>query len=294
MTGTNSPKEKKSPDSTIVAAVITGVVTIIVTAITVFANRPPASQPTPTPVIIEVTSTIPPVFPTDTVPPDAPTSTPAPTNTPLPEPTSTATDVPLLTAGEDWLQNCISLVWQAYPDAGVPVPGDGCYQEPLANVFAMNDQHLTFFYEEKVLSAKLIGLFAEVPSDSLVEVVLHLDEISGGEVWVGIMGDMNVDARGLVLMAPQGNAKNSAFSVRTMPNFEELFLSSKYKKDGGDYVLSFDVLPTTVGATIEKYTPINPVPVASPKKYLFVGIRALPGGTNRITGHFMDLKITAR
>lgn len=286
-------KEKKSPDSTIVAAVITGVVTIIVTSITVFANRP-ASQPTPTAIVVEVTPTAPPVVPTDTVPPDAPTSTPAPTNTPLPEPTSTATEIPLLAAGEDWLQNCISQVWQVYPATLTAAADGGCYQEPVANIFAMRDKHLTFFYEDKVATASLVGLFVELPSDATVEVTLHIDDISGGEVWVGVLGDTNVDAKGLVIMAPQGSATNSAFSVRTMPNFEELFLTSKYKKDSGDYLFSFDVLPNTVGATVEKYTPINPVSVPSPKKYLFVGYRALPGGTNRILGHFMDLKITAK
>ena len=285
-------KEKKSPDSTIVAAVITGVVTIIVTSITVFANRP-ASQPTPTAIVVEVTPTVPPVGPTDTVPPDAPTSTPAPTNTPLPEPTSTATEIPLLAAGEDWLQNCISQKWLVYPDPNMDANA-GCYQAPVANIFAISDQHLTFFYNDKVTTAQLVGMFVEIPSASLVEITLHIDEISGGEVWVGVMGDTNVDTKGLVLMAPQGNAKNSAFSVRTMPNFEEMFLTSKYKKDTGDYLFYFDVQPTMVGATIEKYTPINPVPVASPKKYLFVGIRALPGGTNSISGYFRDLKITPK
>lgn len=287
--------EKKPIDSTVMAAIITGIVTIVVTAITVLGPKlignkgEPVEKNTPTPVVIVATPTVASPVPAT----DAPASTPVEANTPLPEPTVAPTEIPLLEAGQDWLQNCISQKWVVYPDPNADASA-GCYQAPVANIFATSDQHLTFFYSDRVLSANLIGLFAEIPSASLVDITLHIDEISVGEVWVGVMGDTNVDAKGLVLMAPQGNAKNSAFSIRTMPNFEELFLSSKFKKDNGDYVISFDVSPTTVGATLEKYTPINPVPVASPKKYLFVGIRALPGGTNSISGYFRDLKVTPK
>ena len=73
---------KKGMDSTVTAALIGVIGTIIVTVITVFANRQPATPQPPTAVFY--TSTIPPtVVATDTVPAGESTSTPEPvTSTP--------------------------------------------------------------------------------------------------------------------------------------------------------------------------------------------------------------------
>jgi hypothetical protein len=290
----------KEGDSGKNTQLIVAVIGLIGVLLTVFVpiirdNIKEKNLATQTPIIIVATPTTAntPV-PTDTVPPGMPTSTPAPTSTPVPLPIPTDTSEPALAAGKDWLQNCISVVWMAYPDAATAGNDSRCYLEPVADVFAMRDQRFTVFYENKVSSAEVVGMFAEVPSDSVVELIVHLDEISVGELWVGMLGDANFDAKGLVVAAPEGNAKNSAFSVRTMPGVKELTLTNKFKKDTGDYLISFDVSPNSVVLTLEKYTTFNPVAVPSDKKYLFIGYRALAPSTNHIEGSFFDLKITPR
>ncbi len=290
-------KESDSGKNTPLIVAIIGLIGVLLTVFVPIIRDSVKEKnlPTQTPIIIIATPvviipTVATPVPTDTVPPGMPTSTPAPTATPVPE---SATPEPLA-AGKDWLQNCIGVVWMAYPDAAT-VGNDGkCYLEPVADAFAMRDQRFTVFYENRVSSAEVVGMFAEVPSDSVVELVMHLDEISAGELWVGMLGDANFDAKGLIVAAPAGNAKNSAFSVRTMPGVRELTLTNKYRKDTGDYLISFDVSPNSVVLTLEKYTTFNPVALPSDKKYLFIGYRALAPSTNHIEGSFFDLKITPR
>lgn len=248
------------------------------------------NQPTQTPIIIVATPTVSTPVPTDTVPPGEPTSTPAPTDTPTPEPTFT----PLpLEAGQDWLQNCISTVWKVYPASTSTSTNGTCYVEALAGVFSITDQHLNLFFDDKVTGEQTVGIFVKVPSNSIVDVNVHLEQIDVGELWVGIFARDDINSDGLLIAAPQGNPNNSAFAIRTMPDNDGP-LTSKFKKDNGNYLFSFDVVPSKVGVTIEKYTTFNPVPVSSEEKWLFLGYRALFGNTNHIEGDFFDLKITPR
>jgi hypothetical protein len=290
---------KKEMDPSVRIQLIVGILGLVGVLLTVFVpiiqdNLEQKNLPTQTPIIIVATPTVSTPVPTDTVPPGEPTSTPAP-NTPTPEPTFTFTPTAIpLEAGQDWLENCIGVSWQVYPESTITENDGKCYKEPVAQVFAIQDQHFSVFFENKVSSAEIVGMFVEVPSDSTVEINMHIDKIDVGELWVGVLGAPNFETNGLVIVAPSGNANNSAFSVRTMPDGKQLFLSSKFKKENGDYLFSFDVAPNTVAGTLEKYTPVNPVPVPSDKKYLFIGYRALFGNTNHIEGNFFDLKITPR
>ena len=80
-----APKEKKSIDSTVLAAIIGGIVTIAVTAITVFANRPAAATPVPVQVTVPVvvTATFVAVTTTNTIETANPTAAPV-ADTPVP------------------------------------------------------------------------------------------------------------------------------------------------------------------------------------------------------------------
>lgn len=288
-------KESDSSRTQLLVGILGLVGVIIAALIGVFApiiqeNLRQKNLPTQTPIVIIATPTV-----STPVKPDETVSTTAPTVIPSPEPTFTFTPstVPF-EAGKDWLENCINIAWQVFPTTTTTENDGKCYKEPVAQAFSMHDQHLSVFFENKVSSAEIVGMFAEVPPDAIVEINIHLEQIDIGELWVGLMGDPNFEANGLVVAAPPGNANNSAFSIRTMPDGEQLTLTSKFKKDNGNYLVSFDVKPGAIGVTLEKYTAISPVPAPSDKKYLFVGYRALFGSTNHIEGDFFDLKITPR
>jgi len=245
---------------------------------------------TQAPIIIVLSPTGVTPSPTDTVLPGTPSSTPVP-DTPTPEPTFTP--VPTLAAGKDWLEGCISTTWRVYPESISPSSKDGCYMKPVALAFTVRNRHLEVFYDNKVTAADVVGVFVEVPSDSLVEFTVHLDNIDTGELWMGIFGEPNLDSKGLVLGAPDGNQKNSAFVVHTMPG-DKRFTTGKFNKPAGDYLVTFDVSPNSVTALLEKYTSIETVSVPSETKWLFLGYKAFPGNTNHIEGYFFDLVITPR
>src|SRR5258706_6988289 len=138
----NSSSRKIDPS--IIAALIGVIGTIIVTLITVNANKQPAA-PTgaPTSPVISTNTSIPSPVPTDTVPAGEPTSTPAPaTDTPVP----TFTLVPSMPIGQDWSSRCISTFWQPYP-ANVPMldAGNGCWKQPVL-VYSSTSGKMTFAY----------------------------------------------------------------------------------------------------------------------------------------------------
>jgi len=253
-------------------------------------NLKQRNQPTQTPIIIVASPTVSIPVPTDTVPPGEPTSTPAPTDTPTPEPTFTP--VPL-EAGKDWLSNCISTVWQVFPENTSFSTKDGCYNRPLANVFSARSQRLEVFFDGRVGADEVVGIFVEIPSDSLVEFTAHLDKIENGELWMGIFADKNIDSKGLVLAVPEGNMNNSAFVVRTLPG-DDKYLTGKFKKDSGDYLVSFDVTPNVVNGILEIYNSVGTGSVPSETKWLFLGYRATAGGTNLISAYFSNLVVNPR
>ena len=275
---------------------ILGFVGVLITAaVAIYApiiqeNIRQKNLPTQTPIIIIATATVASPVPTDTVPPNEPTSTPAPTDTPTPEPTFTP--VPL-EAGQDWLANCISTVWKVFPESTGFTTKDGCYTRPLANVFSARSERLEVFFDGRVGSDEVVGIFVEIPSDSLVSFTTHLNNIENGELWMGIFADKNLDAKGLVLAAPEGNMKNSAFAVRTLPGNDK-YLTGKFKKDSGDYLVSFDVTPNSVNAILEIYNSVGTASVPSETKWLFLGYKASPGGSNVISGYFSNLVINPR
>src|ERR1044071_1875060 len=142
--GNDMSTNKRSIDPAIIAALIGVMGTVCVTAVTLYVNyfgpRPPSPtaivQPTWT-VAVPATATIAntPV-PTDTVPVGEPSSTPAP-DTPTPQPTFTSAP-PVI--GDDWANNCISALWQPYPNIQTEQK-DGCLV-PLVDKFYTANGHL--------------------------------------------------------------------------------------------------------------------------------------------------------
>ena len=283
-------KKEKSPEIT--AAWIGVVGTLVVTVVTIILTRPqPTPEPaTPAPVVITATS-MPTAVPTDTVPPGEPTSTPAPTDTPTPTPTPFT----VLDAGKDWLQGCISTVWTVYPSSVLSPSNEGCYIKPVASALSVRNQRLDLFVDKSVSSTEVVGVYVEVPSDSVVTLFVHLDKIEAGELWIGVTsGEDILNNTGFLIVVPEGNATNSSFAAYTMPDDKRFYLSDKLKKDSGDYEITFDISPNEVSALIEKYSPVTRQPVSSDKKYLFIGYQAVFGKRNHIEADFFNLAIAPR
>lgn len=249
-------------------------------------------KPTQTPVIVIATATQPDTpVPADTLPPNEPTFTPVPA-TPTLEPTLTPTP---FDAGNDWLNECISVVWKLYPESTAATTDGNCYTEPVAGAFSVRNQKFEIFYSDKASTDQVVGVFVEIPSDSLVEFTMHLTNIEIGELWTGVFAEPKIDTSGVAIGAPAGKMDNSAFVVHKMPG-DSRYTTGKTKKVSGDYPFAFDVSPSSVVVLLDKYTTIDTVPVSSTNnsKWLFIGYKVLAGQTNIVSGTISDLKITPR
>ena len=287
-------KEKRSIDSNIIAALIGVMGTIIVTVITLYANRPaPVPQPTPYP-----TWTIPPTatiantpVPTDTVPAGDPSSTPAP-DTPTPAPSFTPAPPDI---GQDWGNNCISARWIVSGLSLQPSQQNGCLTGPV-DKFYTSGGHLAFAYTDRVSSATISGLFAQLPSNGTASLQFHLTEVSKGEVLIGIFSDPDVNSRGMFLVIPASNdVRKQKMLVRTMPNGDTFAQTNgPVSSSSATYDVSFDFNQGNVIVKL-KNNQINlgTVPLNSPNKWLFLGYQAL-SGTNRLQADFFALAVKPR
>jgi len=277
---------------------------IITSVLTIYApviqeafkqKNPPTDSPAN---VLVVTATFPPTaVPTDTVPPGDPTSTPAPaTDTPVPTFTFTAAP-PALAAGEDWLQNCISTAWKVYPGSQAVSDNNGCYVKFLDG-FSIRDQRLTLTITSKsVPTEETVGMFVEIPSNAVIDLNVHLRNIDAGEIRTGIFQEPDIRSQGVMAVVPAGNPKNSAFAVHSMPADIREYISGKFKKDNGDYLITFDVASGNVIVRFEKYTSVKPIDVqadANGKKWLFIGYKAIVGKNNTMDANFFGLTITPR
>ena len=274
---------------------IVGVLGFLGVVLTVFVpiirdNLTGRQQPAPTPIIIVATPTQADTpVPTFTIPPDAATSTAIP-DTPTIEPTASP-----FPAGVDWANDCISALWKTYPESVGTTLNGNCYNEPVAGAFSVRGQKLEIFYSDRASADGVAGMFVEIPSDSVVELTLHLTNIETGELWMGVFAEPKIDASGVAIAAPAGKMNNSAFVVHKMPG-DSRYNTGKFRKDSADYLVSFDVSPSAVSPILEKYTTIDTVPVSgtTSTRWLFIGYKVLAGKTNVISGTISDLKISAR
>src|SRR6266498_4361841 len=286
--------DNKKIDPAVLAAIITVVGGIIITLITTLANRPARQLPTATPPptwtnVPTATITDTPV-PTSTVPAGEPTSTPAP-DTATPAPTFTPTPPPI---GADWVNNCISAMWKPFPD--IPVEQkDGCLV-PLVDKFYTTNGHLAFAYSDRVSSAQIFGLFAQLPSDGTASLKVHLTDITKGEILIGIFSAPDPSSNGMLLVLPFGkDLQEQRMLVRTMPD-KKTFAQTDGPVISSTqmYDMSFDFNGGNVNVKL-KNNQINlgTVPVISTDKWLFIGYQVL-NGTNNLQADFFDLAVQKR
>jgi len=291
MSNNKSSKEKKSPDSTIVSSIIGGIVTITVTAITIyFANRPPTPSTPATPIVITAT-TAPTAIPTDTVPPGEATSTPAPaTDTPVPTSTFTATPAPVA-IGEDWKAGCISSLWVLFPIADTPAE-NGCLK-PGVDKFYTTNGRLAFVYSDNVSGAEIHGLFAKLPNSGRLSLNMELGEVANGEILIGVFGAPDISSNGAMLVIPAtNNLDRTKMFLKSMPG-QKLFSQSSgpVESNSGIYDMFFTFDNGEVYVTLKSgQINLGTVPALSSERWLFIGYQVFIGG-NRLRAEFFNLVI---
>lgn len=279
---------KSSIHPSIIAALIGVMGTIIVTLITIYANRiAPPPQPTPFPTWTSMpTSTITDTpVPTDTVPAGDPTSTPAP-DTATPEPTFTLAPPAI---GGDWANGCISALWQPYPSSIQPGQMNGCLLQPV-DKFYTSGGRLAFMFNGRVGGAQIYGLFAPLPSDGTVSLSVFLTDVTNGEVLMGTFAEPDPASSGVLLVFPSGNnVKRQRVILRTMPN-ANIFSQSDRPLEANppiyDAFLDFN-RDTVKVSVLQNQIDLGSVPVVSANKWLFLGYQVL-NGSNRLQAEFFS------
>jgi hypothetical protein len=288
--------DKKPIDPAVLAAIITvsgGIIIALIT--TLIPNLPAAKSPTPKPpatwTLVATSTIVDTPRPTDTVEAGEATSTPAP-DTPTPEPTSTP-EPPAV--GGDWVNGCISASWKPYPSSVQPEQKDGCLVQ-LVDKFYTSGGRLAFTYSGRVGGAETYGLFAQLPSDGTVDMSVLLNEITNGEVLIGVFAQPDIKSDGALLVFPASkNVKKQQAILRQMPG-ETLFAQSgrALEADPAIYDVAFDFNGGTVKVKLlNGQINLGSIPVVSAQKWLFIGYRVL-NGTNRLQAEFFSPVIQQR
>lgn len=290
-----SKSSRKSLDPSVLAALIGVVGTIIVTLISIYANRPPAPQPTPVPptAVVYTDTVMPTVIPTDTVPANEPTSTPAPaTLTPSPVPAPT-----LIPVGADWQENCISSLWVPYPsDLEVKSDDIGCLVQPVGKFYTTTNR-LAFSFDERVSSAQIYGVFAKLPSDGTLDIDVQLTTVVNGEVLMGVFANPDVDSTGAMIVIPASRdvTKKQKMILKTMPG-QKTFAQTADSLSASPpiYDANFDFNGGSVKVHVKNnQIDLGSIAVVSAEKWLFLGYQVFTG-TNTIQAEFLNLIIQSR
>ena len=291
-----STKSPRRMDPSIIAALIGVCGTITVTVITLFAGRFNSSATPTAPAygtsILLPTETMTNTFtaiPTDTVPPGESTSTPAPaTETPVPS----ATPVPPVAIGDDWPAGCISTWWKPYPPS-VPVieRGDGCWQEPV-HIFSAENGDLDFLSSRGNGGTEIYGLFAPLPESGSVTFYVKLAQLDNVDLLMGIYAEPDIiNAQGLLMTIPNERLnklrivqKDNVISYNTLQGTSIL-------DQGNGFWITFTFTPNSASSTVNPSVFVaNPISIASPQKWLFLGYKGLPGSYS-LEGRFFALDV---
>jgi hypothetical protein len=283
----NSSSRKIDPS--IIAALIGVVGTIVVTLISINANKqPPVPTPVPTPIIASTNTTIPSPEPTDTVPPGDPTSTPAPaTDTPVP----TFTIVPPVAIGQDWGQNCISSLWKPFPSTIPTVDnGNGCWKAPVY-VFSASNGQLSFLGSRTTSGGQEVyGMFAPLPEAGIVTVTIHLRDLSNVDLWTGVFAEPDINSQGILMTIPAGNVKNRLIVQKEIPSYDNI-QKTQMINQGDGFIMTFEFSTLSVRALVNRNLFVtNPAAVPSAQKWLFLGYKGL-SGSYRIEGAFLNFEL---
>ena len=294
-------------DPAIIAALIGVMGTVCVTIITLYVNtvgigpRPQATDPVQPP-----TWTVPPTVtvantpvPTDTVPVGDPTSTPEPP-TQTPEPTLTAVPPAI---GADWANNCISVLWRPYPETVQTIATNGCFAQPIlmseqVNLFFTENGSLKFSVNRTFENSQVYGLFAPIPASGIVRIDTNLRRVQGGEIWMGVFAEPNINSQGLVAVLPPGeNIRNRELVQRKMPEQAEIQRLDTFAEDPTQdpprYSIVFELVNGEVRIQKIGETEFTSVPLGSAQPYLFVGYQVL-SGNNRMDADFLNLLVQAQ
>lgn len=282
----SSPSRKVDPS--IIAALIGVIGTVVVTLISINANKQPA-VPTQTPIIIVASPTQAPVIPTDTVPAGDPTSTPAPV-TDTPEPTFTVTVVPPVAIGQDWGAGCISSLWKPYPISIATFERDGCLLEPV-HIFSADNGRLSFLGgRDGNGGEEVYGLFAPLPESGSVTVYIRLKDLSNVDLWTGIFAEPDITSRGLLMTIPAGNVKNRLVVQKEVPSYETM-QTTQMVSQGDGFIMTFEFSPLSARALVNRNLFVtNPESIPSSQKWLFIGYKGL-AGVYRIEGDFFNFEL---
>lgn len=286
-----SEPRKSRIDPTIIAALIGVCGTVMVTLITLLVNW---SGPTPTPTALPIaswtpvsisTSTIAPTpLPTDTAAVGAPSSTPAP-DTATPEPTPTFAPPPI---GQDWANNCISVLWTPFPPVDTTVT-NGCLSQPIHFLFATSGR-LEFVIQSRYENTEQYGMFAKLPANGTAKIEVFLTNLQDGEIWMGIFAQPDINSQGIIVVIPPGDVKNRPLVQKTMPGQVQYFETQSFPQNSAIYNVEFQFGSGSVGTVLMGETVVDPVPVGPTEQWLFVGYQ-VKKGSNRIQAAFLNLVV---
>jgi hypothetical protein len=221
--------------------------------------------------------------PTSTVPVGNPTSTPAP-DTPTPEATFTPAPPAI---GSDWANGCISVLWQVYPPTISTTSSNGCLLEPV-HLFNAFDRRLTFTLTGEFDNAEVFGLFAPLPPTGTASLQAFLKTLQGGEIWMGVFAEPNMESQGTVVVIPPGDEARRPLIQKTMPGQGEVQQTEPFSQNPPVYSVLFEFANGTVTTTVMNNTVFSAVPVGSGQQWLFVGYQ-VRNGRNRIDAEFLNL-----
>jgi len=227
-------------------------------------------------------------MPTDTTLPGDPTSTPAPpTDTPVP----TFTIVPPVVIGQDWGQDCISALWKPYPDTIPTIDnGNGCWKAPVY-VFSASNGQLSFLGSRISNGGQEVyGMFAPLPANGTVTVTIRLRDLTNVDLWTGVFAESDITSQGILMTIPAGNVKNRLIVQKAIPSYDNM-QKTQMINQGDGFIMTFEFSPLSVRALVNRNLFVtNPAPVASDKKWLFLGYKGL-SGNYRIEGAFLNFEL---
>lgn len=181
-------------------------------------------------------------------------------------------------AGVDWTYSCIAdYNWTIYfSDLFDEIPRDelGCYAQPILDVFYTKDNGLYIFAQPVgLISSKEYGLFTQLPQSGNVSLMLDLNDIDNGQVWIGVFENSDVHSEGVLLVAPPGDVRSQAFALKTMPTEKKVEISRIFQNPDGKYTVGFELEFGSIIASVEGVT-MTPIPFTPRSRWLFIGYRA--------------------
>lgn len=310
--GTSRPEETPKPLSPFLAALerlrflldIKYISILIAILVLLFGNNvyqqvtghsifAPAPTPTSTATLaFTSTSTFLPTA-TETLAP-TPSNTPEPTFTSIPPTdtlTPTLTVVPPVALGKDWIAGCISTLWIPYPSSvTASEQGDGCWREPLHGFTAENGD-LDFLAQRRNGPVEISGLFALLPERGTVTVQLRLRELANVDLWVGIFAEADVSSDGLLMIVPAGDLKQRPFVQKNPRDYETITSTSVLDLRNPGYSISFRFKENSAQSAVNPSVfGTNSVPIASTRKWLFLGYRGARG-PYRVDATFLSFEL---